>query len=134
MYRRYFVIVVSALLLWSSSGYADASLESALGLDINQARQVQDIQKKYRPQFSASRQELNREERKLRRARIERDSAQIAQQESIVEKHLAELKHIRMNENEEIRRVLTPEQRLKFEKVLQQRKETVGSSRDDKRL
>ncbi len=79
MYRRYFFCVIGALLLWSSHSYADASFESALGLNINQAKHVQEIQKKYRPQFSAKRQERNREQRQLRQARLAHDSSKMAQ-------------------------------------------------------
>lgn len=90
---KYFLLVLSTLFLFSSYGYADARLEKKLGLDTDRARQVQEIQKKYRRKFSAKRQELH-------------------------------------SENEQIRRVLTPEQRNKFEQVIQQRRASVGSSRD----
>jgi periplasmic protein CpxP/Spy len=128
---RYLFLVVGAL-LFSGAALADAPLKSSLGLDTNQAKQVQEIQKKYRRPFSAKRQELHREERRLRRAKIDNDSGAIAKQERITAKLQAELKEIRDNENDEIRAVLTSEQRLKFEEVLKQRDEAAGSSRDVK--
>ncbi len=60
---------------------ADQPLQSALNLDIEQARQVDAIQAKYRQPFAAKRQERNQELRKLRRARIANDSKQMAEQE-----------------------------------------------------
>jgi len=129
-----FLIVFGVLSLFSSYGYADARLEKKLDLNTHQAKQVQEIQKKYRRQFSAKRQEFNTESRKLRRARNAHDSSQIAQQEKITAQLQEELKSIRLNEHEEIRGVLTPEQREKFEKVIQQQKDSVGSSRDARNL
>lgn len=134
MYRTYFLFVIGLLLFWSSTGSADEALSSALGLSMDQAKKVQDIQKKYRPQFSAKRQELTREQRKGWHARVTHESGQAAQQDMVSAKLLEELKQIRQQENADIRQVLTPAQRAKFEVVLQQRKEMVGSSRDDKHL
>ena len=132
---KYFLFLLGILSLTISSyAYADARLEKKLGLDINQAKQVQEIQKKYRKMFSAKRQEFNRESRKLRRARIDNDSSTIAQQEQITAKLQEELKQIRHNENEEIRQVLTAEQSKKFEEIIKQRKASVGSSRDAKQF
>ncbi|MGE0826287.1 MAG: Spy/CpxP family protein refolding chaperone [Candidatus Binatia bacterium] len=131
---KYLLLVFSFLFLFSTLGYADAPLEKTLGLNTEQAKQVQQIQKKYRREFSAKRQELHRERRKLRRARLAHESSEIAQQEEVTAKLREELKQIRSNENEEIRGVLTPEQQEKFEEVLQQRKKAVGSSRDEKDL
>ena len=130
MHIKHFLIVLGIFFLFSSYGYADARLEKKLGLDTNQARQVQQIQKQYRRKFSSKRQELNREHRKLRRARIANDSSKIAQQERITAKLEVELKQIRLNENDQIRRVLTAEQRKEFEEVIGQRRASVGSSRD----
>ena len=127
---KHFLIVLGTLFLFSSFAYADARLEKTLGLDTNQARQVQQIQKKYRREFSSKRQELNRELRKLRRARIANDSGTMAQQERITARLEEELRQIRLNENDQIRRVLTSAQRAQFEDVIQQRRSSVGSSRD----
>jgi Spy/CpxP family protein refolding chaperone len=63
-------------------------------------------------------------------ARIANDSNTMAQQEKITAKLEQELKQVRVSENEQIRRVLTPEQRNQFEAVIQQRRASVGSSRD----
>ncbi len=111
---------------------ADQPLQSALNLDIEQARQVDAIQAKYRQPFAAKRQERNQELRKLRRARIANDSKQMAEQERIANRLHEELKQIRVNEDEEIRRVLRPAQLQKFEEYRKLRKEMIGSSRDDK--
>lgn len=111
---------------------ADATLKGTLNLDIAQARKVDMIQAKYRTPFAAKRQDHNLEARKLRRARIANDSRQIAEQEKIVNRLHGELKQIRMNEDDEIRRVLSPAQLVKFEEYLKLRKEMVGSSRDAK--
>jgi len=93
---------------------------------------VQQIQKQYRKQFSSKRQQFNRELRKLRRARIKYDSSKMAQQERITAKLQEELRQIRFNENEDIRRVLNSAQRAKFEEIIQQRRASLGSSRDTK--
>lgn len=134
MRMKYFLLVLGTLFVFSSSAQADAPLKSKLGLSMDQAKQVHAIQKKYRQPFSAKRQELHRERRKLRRARNANESRQVAQQEQIAAKLQDELQHIRRQENEEIRRLLTPDQRQKFEEVLQQRKASVGSSRDARDL
>ena len=134
MKTRLIAILTSALLLAAGAAYADAPLKSSLGLDTDQARQVQEIQKKYRREFAATRQEMNRESRKLRRARNENDSALIAQQETIVAELQSRLRAIRSAENDEIRAVLTPVQALKFEQVIEKRRAMVGSSRDTRVL
>lgn len=111
---------------------ADQPLKSALDLDVEQARQVDSIQAKYRQPFAAKRQERNQELRKLRRARIANDSKQMAQQEQVTNRLHEELKQIRLQEDEEIRRVLRPAQIKKFEEYRKLRQEMIGSSRDDK--
>ncbi|MEE9395782.1 MAG: Spy/CpxP family protein refolding chaperone [Methylococcales bacterium] len=136
MHTRYFSIIIlpvlSSLLLFSSFGYADAPLHKSLGLDIEQANQVKNIQAKYRSQIRPVRSELHREQRKLRRAKKDFDSAMIAQQEKVILTLQAKFKQIHENENTEIRALLMPEQSIKFDAVLEQRKEVVGSSRDVK--
>lgn len=132
MRLNYLLLVLSAVFLFSSYSYADAPLKQSLGLSMDQAKIVYDIQKKYRRPFAAKRGELHREERKARRARKANDSATLAQQEVITAKLRQQLGQIRHKENDEIRRVLTPSQRDKFEGVLQQRQAMVGSSRDVK--
>ncbi len=126
------VLAALGLVLAGGIALADAPLKSALDLSTEQARQVQEIQKTYRRPFAAKRQEYNRESRKLRRARSDNDGAAIASQETIIAGLREELKQIRRAENDEIRKVLSAQQRTKFEEVLAQRKASVGSSRDAK--
>ena len=130
MRSKLITLVSSSLLLIGSAAHADAPLKSSLDLDTEQARQVQEIQKSYRQTFRAKRQEMTRESRKLRRARNANDSALIAHQETIVTGLQEELRAIRTAENEEIRKLLTPEQNKKFDEVIEQRRAMVGSSRD----
>jgi Spy/CpxP family protein refolding chaperone len=137
--RRTWTAVLSAAvfattLSLAQPAAADESLESALGLSRDQAHAVMAIEKKYRPVFAAKRGEFNRESRVLRRAHIARDSAAIAKQEPVVAELQQELRKIREAENEQIRTVLTPAQRARFETVLQQRKAMHGSSRDERSL
>ncbi|HSW03693.1 hypothetical protein [Aquabacterium sp.] len=113
---------------------ADQSLETALGLSMDQAHAVMAIEKKYRLEFAAKRGDFNRESRVLRRAHIARDSAAIAKQEPVVAALQEELRRIHDAENEKIRAVLTPAQRGRFEGVLAQRKAMRGSSRDERLL
>jgi Spy/CpxP family protein refolding chaperone len=131
---KYLLLVVGALFLGSGVAQADPTLKSKLSLSMEQAKQVDDIQKKYRKPFAAKRQELNKEMRVLRRANIANDSAAVARQEKITAKLRDELRAIRQKENDEIRAMLTAEQRVKFEQVLAQRKEMIGSSRDEREL
>lgn len=111
---------------------ADATLKGTLGLSVDQAREVDAIQARYRQPFAAKRQVQNQELRKLRRARIANDSKLMAELQVVTERLHAELRQIRMKEDEEIRRVLTPAQKVKFDEYLKLRKEMVGSSRDAK--
>lgn len=113
---------------------ADESLHSSLALSMDQARSVEAVQAQYRRTFGAKREEFNRESRKLRRARLAKDSAAIAQQEPVVAALQDELRKIRASENDAIRRLLTPAQQQKFEAVLLQRRAMHGSSRDDRLL
>ena len=130
MIIRLWTLLAAAMLLLAGTANADAPLQSSLGLDTDQAREIAAIQKSYRRSFSAKRGELNRENRKLRRARIDNDSALITEQEAIVASLEAELRAIREAENAEIRKFLTPEQNLKFDEVIEKRRAMVGSSRD----
>jgi len=101
---------------------------------MDQARSVEAVQAQYRRTFGAKREEFNRESRKLRRARLAKDSAAVAQQEPVVAALQDELRKIRSSENDAIRRLLTPAQQQKFEAVLMQRRAMHGSSRDDRLL
>lgn len=109
---------------------ADAPLKSALGLDVEQARQVDEIQSGYRRQYAVKREVRNREERVLRRARIANDSKQMAVQEKVVSELNAELREIKANEDAAIRKLLTAEQSKRFDAYLKTRNDMVGSSRD----
>ena len=126
------LLLTICLMGLSVPAVADATLKGTLNLDIEQARTVDTIQAKYRQPFASKRQEQNTEMRKLRRARIANDSQQIAELERVVDRLHGELKQIRMTEDDEIRRVLSPGQLTKFEEYLKLRKEMVGSSRDAK--
>jgi Spy/CpxP family protein refolding chaperone len=123
-----------AVLALAQPAAADQSLESALGLSRDQAHAVMAVEAKYRREFAAKRGDFNRESRVLRRAHIARDSAAIARQEPVVAALQQELRQIREAENVQIRALLTPEQRARFETVLQQRKAMHGSSRDERIL
>ncbi len=123
------ILILSAVTL-----FADQPLKSALDLSMDQARQVTEIQAVYRKQFAAKRQERNTELRKLRRARLANDSAQTAALEKVTESLLNDLRGIRAAEDAAIEKLLTPEQRRKFEAYRKLRKEMVGSSRDDREL
>jgi len=124
--RNTLLILVAAVLL------ADARLQDALSLSVDQARQVQEIERKYHQKFAAKRGERNVELRKLRRARIANDSVQMAEQEKIARRLHGEMMAIQHTEDAEIRRLLTPEQDRKFDAYLELRRDMVGSSRDDK--
>ena len=126
-------VAVLALAL-AQPAAADQSLESALALTRDQAHAVMAIEAKYRREFAAKRGDFNRESRVLRRAHIARDSAAIARQEPVVAALQQDLRQIREAENAQIRALLTPEQRTRFETVLQQRKAMHGSSRDERTL
>ena len=130
MHIKKLLVALCTALILSTASHADAPLKSSLGLDVDQARQVQEIQKEFRAKFRSKRQVYNRESRKLRRARSENDSAVIAQQEKITAGLREELRQIRNAENQAIRGVLTPAQSEKFAAVIAQRRASVGSSRD----
>lgn len=128
---RWSIAATAASLLYL---HGDAPLETALGLNMDQAREVIAVQAKYRPKFAAKRQEHNAEMRRLRRARLAKDSRMTAELEKTTTVLHDELQQIRRSEDDEIRGLLqTPEQRQKFAAYLKLRKEMVGSSRDDDR-
>ena len=104
MIRNYLSLIVLAGVL-----SADQSLKSALGLNMDQAKAVYDIEMKHRKPFAAKRQDRNAERRKMVRAKLAHDSKLMAEQEKIVERLTAELRQIQMTEDAEIRRLLTPE-------------------------
>ena len=111
MYIKNFLLVLTALFFISGLSYADAPLKSALGLSMDQAKAVSEIQKRARKPYRSKRGEFTREERKLRRARKANDSALVAKQQRITEKLRAEVRQLKLAEDQAIRDVLTPEQR-----------------------
>jgi len=131
---KYLLLVVGALFLAGGVAHADPTLKSKLSLSMEQAKQVDDIQKKYRKPFAAKRQEFNKEMRVLRRAKIANDSAGVARQEKITTKLREELRVMRKQENDEIRAVLTPAQREKFEQLLADRRGMHKNDSDDLEL
>ena len=120
----------AGLILIAQPAAADAPLKSKLGLETDQAKVVYDIQAKHRKAKRGERQELNREARKLRRARSANDSAAIAKQETIVQALEEQLRQRILAEDQEIRQVLNPQQLAKFESYIDERNHMVGSSRD----
>ena len=130
MRRSFLSLLLLGLTVFGGSAIADAPLKTALGLDIDQAKAVAEIQSGYRRQYSAKRGEHNTEARKLRRARTANDREQIEAQEQIVAALKAELRQIKASEDDAIRKVLNPEQNEKFEAYIAKRNAMVGSSRD----
>jgi Spy/CpxP family protein refolding chaperone len=121
-----------SLIVLAGALLADQPLKSALGLSMDQAKAVYDIEMKHQKPFAAKRQERNAERRKMVRTKLANDSKLMAEQERIVDRLTAELRQIQMTEDAEIRRLLTPEQSKKFDDYLKLRREMKGSSRDDK--
>lgn len=109
---------------------ADASLKSALGLSMDQAREVELIQKNHQKPYIAKRHELTNNERWLRAAKVANDSKKVAEQEVIVKRLAEEFKQIQMHEDAEIRKVLNAEQNRKFDDYIKLRQEMKGASRD----
>lgn len=130
MRKSFLPFALLGLTVFSGHSVADAPLKTALGLDVEQARQVDEIQSTYRREYAAKRGDHNREARALRRARIANDSELIAKQEKIVADLKEELREIKASEDAEIREVLTPEQNEKFDAYIEKRDNMVGSSRD----
>lgn len=125
-------LLATALLSAAPALLADASLKAALGLSMDQARTVDEIQKKYRQPYVAKRGEYTTQMRVLRRARIANDSAGTVREEKVARRLHEEMQAIQAREDDDIRKLLTPEQNRKFDAHLKLRREMVGSSRDDK--
>ena len=134
MRLKYLLLVVGALFMAGGAAQADEPFRVSVSLTMDQAKQINDIQKKYRKPFAAKRQELNKELRALRRAQLANDSAALARQEKITAKLRDELRAIRAKENAELRAVLTPEQRPAFDDVLERQKATYGGTDDEREL
>jgi len=131
---KYLLLVVGALFLGSGVAHADPTLKAKLSLSMEQAKQVDDIQKKYRKPFAAKRTAYMKEMRALRRANIANDSAGVARQEKITAKLREDLRVMRKQENDEIRAVLTPAQREKFEQLLADNRGMHKNDSDDLEL
>jgi hypothetical protein len=127
-------VLVAGICLITNAAFADAPLKSTLGLDVDQAAKVDIIQKNARDSVRPVREALNREERSLRRAKIANDAAGITRQETLVAPLREQLAAIFAKESEEIRALLTPEQKTRYEEYLKVRDEMVGSSRDVKTI
>ena len=113
------------------AAYADEPLKTALALDVDQARQVAEMQARHRKQFAVGRQAFNTESRALRRARLANDAAEIARLESLTESMRAELTAMRADHDAEIRGVLRPDQSGLFDAHIARRQQMRGSSRDE---
>jgi Spy/CpxP family protein refolding chaperone len=124
--------VAGCLFLLTNVTYADAPLKSALGLSIDQAAQVDEIEKQTREAIRPVRTELHREERALRRAQIANDSEAITRQEKLIEPLRKKMSALHESETQRVRAILTPEQNVKYDAHLKTRDEMVGSSRDVK--
>jgi Spy/CpxP family protein refolding chaperone len=70
--------------------------------------------------------------RKVRQARLSKDRPAVEAGLPVAECLHREMLGIQAQEDAEIRRLLTPEQGRKFDACLKQRREMIGSSRDDK--
>lgn len=121
------VLLLAACMMWG-----DAPLKTALDLSMDQARVVDEIEKKYQKPYVTKRHELNNHQRWMRAARIANDSKRVAEEEAIVRKSAEEFKQIQMDKDAEIRKVLNPEQNKKFDEYLKLRQTMHGSARDAK--
>ncbi len=124
-------LVLSAF-CWSTATLADAPLKSRLQLDIEQARQVDQIQAEHRKSFAAKRGEFNRESRALRRARLANDSAEITRLTEVTEALRAELKQLYDSQDTRIAALLSHEQQALFDDYIEERRQMAGSSRDER--
>ncbi len=120
------------LFFLASTAYGDAPLKSSLDLNLEQAEQVAKIQKETRNAIRPVRGDLHREERALRRAKIENNSDAVAVQEKLIEPLRAKMKELQEIEVMRIKKLLTSEQNAKYDELLKKRNEMAGSSRDVK--
>lgn len=124
---NFLLLSVLAVSLW-----ADATLKAALGLSMDQAKQVQEIQAKFQRPYQAKRGEYTKQMRKVRQARVANDRPALEAALPIARRLHGEMLGIQAQEDDEIRRLLTPEQSRKFDDYLRLRRDMVGASRDDK--
>jgi predicted phage gp36 major capsid-like protein len=132
MNAKIWLIAATVWFFFSGYAQADARLDRALSLSHEQAAQVNEIQKKYRQEFSAVRQDFNRERRRLMRAENDHDTALIAEQEKKTANLQDQLKKIKASEDAEIRKLLNADQVKAFEAYIEKRNAMTGSSRDAK--
>ena len=118
--------------IWSTPIWADASLDTQLGLDAGQSRQLAAIEATYRRDFASVRQEYNRQSRALRRARIANDSDEIARLGSVTESLGAQLAEMREAQDRRIVSLLRVDQQAKFDAYRKERQQMLGSSRDER--
>ena len=118
----------------STPTWADASLDTRLGLDAGQSRQLAAIEATYRRDFASLRQEYNRQSRALRRARIANDSDEIARLGSVTESLGTQLAVMREDQDRRIAGLLRVDQQSKFAAYRKERQQMLGSSRDERLL
>lgn len=127
---RSFVLLLA--LAWAGAALADAALDRRLQLDPAQARQLATIEAEYRRDFASVRQDHNRESRALRRARLANDSAEVDRLTAVTEALRQQLRALRVAQDERIVALLRPEQRPLFDDYVAERRQMVGSSRDER--
>lgn len=133
MFRRTFTILLFCILAGvAGTAAADATLKSALGLSMEQAHAVTEIEKAHRPAYIAKRGEYTREARWLRNATSRNEVAEVARREPIVAQLAAELKQLRDDQDAAIRTVLDDSQQLKFDDYIELRRTMYGPSRDER--
>lgn len=125
-------LMAAALVIISPAARADAPLKGALGLSMDQAKAATEIHMRRFPAYQKKRSEYSRQMGKLRRARIANDSAAEAREDAVARRLHGEMMALLHEEDDEIRKLLTPEQSRKFDAYLKQRREMVGASRDGK--
>ncbi len=130
--RNCLQLLLAITLLWSTASLADASLTTRLGLDIDQSRQLADIEADYRREFASLRQVYNRESRALRRARLANDSAEVARLTTVTEGLRQQLIALRKAQDARIAALLRPEQEARFAAYVEERRQMDGSSRDER--
>lgn len=126
------LMTTALVVLSSTTALADAPLKSALGLSMDQAKAATEIHTKRFPAFQKKRGEYTDQMRKLRRARFANDSAAVEREDAIARRLHGEMMALMHEQDDEVRKLLTPEQSEKFDAYLKQRREMVGGSRDDR--
>ena len=128
------VTLAAICVMLFTQALADAPLKTRLDLDTDQAKAVAEIQAKHRAEMRGERGDLNRESRAFRRARTANDSEQIEKLEKTVAELQKKVAQRILAEDAEIRKVLNPDQLVKFEAYIEERNDMAGSSRDVRAL